>query len=243
MQIARYEGLLQNHAVFKIQKRLEYTQINYQFISSNLPPVVKQIDTETTLGAFFGPVQEVLGSQNTAFIEFHLPCSKEMFPQIERLIPSKVYFDATNFHINIPNRLLDMPMPQAHEVLSQEMERCARLLLDTAPAFSSASPLLEKLEYLIEKRLQDGSINMEVIAEDMNTTPRTLRRWLKKEDIQFTDLLTHIRKAKAEHYLQQQLPPIEVAFLLGYSDFSAFSRAFKNWTGTNIKDYTYKSLS
>jgi AraC-like DNA-binding protein len=63
-------------------------------------------------------------------------------------------------------------------------------------------------------------------------TPRTLQRRLKAHGISYQKLLENLRKDLAKSYLRERRLAIgELAYLLGYSEPSAFQRAFKRWTG------------
>ncbi len=58
----------------------------------------------------------------------------------------------------------------------------------------------------------------------------------------YQELLDRTRAELAHHYLEQRMSADEVAFLLGFSDCSSFTRAFKRWKGVTPSDYR-KSLS
>ena len=76
------------------------------------------------------------------------------------------------------------------------------------------------------------------IARRLGMSRRTLARVLRSENAAFSDLLDASRQALSRRYLlEQQLPITEVAWLLGYSDLSSFTRAFTRWTGLTPKAY------
>jgi len=88
----------------------------------------------------------------------------------------------------------------------------------------------------VKAAIIDGLANDEVtetlIAEEMHTTPRNLHRKLQKEDTSFKQLLTEVRKELAQQYIQDRSKTLtEISFMLGFSEVSSFSRAFKGWTG------------
>jgi AraC-like DNA-binding protein len=67
---------------------------------------------------------------------------------------------------------------------------------------------------------------------------RTLRRRLRKESTSYQEILDDVRAELAGHYLTKEKRGIEeVAFLLGFSDPSAFSKAFRRWTGQTPADF------
>ncbi|MCA0240433.1 MAG: AraC family transcriptional regulator [Proteobacteria bacterium] len=79
---------------------------------------------------------------------------------------------------------------------------------------------------------------IEVIAESLCMTSRTLRRRLEAEGTSYSDLLVSVRKALAIDYLSTTLLGIEdVAATVGFSDVVAFRHAFKRWTGKTPGEY------
>ncbi|MBZ0119629.1 MAG: helix-turn-helix transcriptional regulator [Sandaracinaceae bacterium] len=70
------------------------------------------------------------------------------------------------------------------------------------------------------------------MAKGLATSARTLQRTLRDEGSSFAALLDQARAATARAYLRDPaLSLAEIAWLLGFSDQSTFSRAFKRWTG------------
>jgi len=66
----------------------------------------------------------------------------------------------------------------------------------------------------------------------------TLYRKLKSEEQSFQELVEAVRKEKAIRYIKEKRDSLsEIAFLLGFSELSAFSRALKRWIGTSPAKY------
>jgi AraC-like DNA-binding protein len=84
----------------------------------------------------------------------------------------------------------------------------------------------------IMELLPSGRVTGEDMARELNMSIRTLRRKLGEKDETVRSLLTNVRKDLAQRYIRNEDYNItEIAFLLGFADSSAFSRAFKNWFG------------
>lgn len=78
-----------------------------------------------------------------------------------------------------------------------------------------------------------------VVAESLDIHPQTLRRRLSAEGTTFKDIKNQLRRDTALHYLGKQgLSIEEIACRAGFSESSAFIRAFKGWTG--VTPYTYR---
>ena len=78
-----------------------------------------------------------------------------------------------------------------------------------------------------------GHVSDDLTAEALHMSVRTLHRKLVEVDSSFRALLVEIRRDLAEQYiLDNSLTLTEISLLLGFSEPSSFSRAFKSWTGT-----------
>ena len=83
-----------------------------------------------------------------------------------------------------------------------------------------------------------GIPSLEAIAANFNTSPRSLQRKLQEEGLTYQQVADSIRKSLAIDFLESGRHPIkEVSYILGYNELSAFSRAFKRWTGTTPGSY------
>lgn len=83
-----------------------------------------------------------------------------------------------------------------------------------------------------------GFASIEEVAAKLNVTPRTLQRRLRAEGVVFRDLVESMRQQHARRLLAVGQKSIgQVSDLLGYSDVTNFSRAFRRWTGRSPRDY------
>jgi AraC-like DNA-binding protein len=83
-----------------------------------------------------------------------------------------------------------------------------------------------------------GLASIEQVARELGMSVRTLQRRLRLEGVSFEEIGDDIRTTLAKSYLRDSGMSIsEVSYLLGFSEPSAFSRAFRNWTGTSPQDF------
>ena len=69
-------------------------------------------------------------------------------------------------------------------------------------------------------------------------SPSALQQKLAQLDSSFQDLLNQVRQSLALAYMEQARVSItEMSFMLGFSDTSSFTRAFRRWTGKSPRDY------
>ncbi len=90
----------------------------------------------------------------------------------------------------------------------------------------------------IKLHLGDKLPTLSEIAEVLGLSDAVFHKRLKAQHLLFPDLLRAARRELALHYLNDaDMPLTEIAYNLGYSELSAFSRAFRNWTGVNPQKY------
>jgi AraC-like DNA-binding protein len=118
------------------------------------------------------------------------------------------------------------PLPLADSALSEYF--LAQLEELTPPTTWSGRVAGE-----IERVLGSESPTLPDAARVLGVSPRTLQRQLSAEGTSFQELVAETRRRLAEELLGDGLHSIsEVAFMLGFSEPSAFHRAFRRWTGT-----------
>ena len=138
-------------------------------------------------------------------------------------------FGADRISMVFPSGVLDLPLVEANAGLCEVLTRHAEQLLGQMPSVDSFS---DQVRGMIVKELQGGDPGVENLAEKLRMSASTLHRRLKDEGSSHRQILDSLRAELAERYLGERgLAVSEVAFLLGFSEASAFHRAFKRWTG------------
>jgi len=91
-----------------------------------------------------------------------------------------------------------------------------------------------RVESLLTPILHTGEASIDAIAGKMGISRQTLFRKLKAEGVTFEKVLDELRRKMALHYLSEKNVSVnETAYLVGFSDPAAFSRAVKRWTGSS----------
>jgi AraC-like DNA-binding protein len=146
-----------------------------------------------------------------------------------RVFGTNIEFGADVDELVWSRETLELPVVTADPALTEVLLSHARSLLDRLPA---GETLALRVQRLVASRLPDNAPSIDETAQALSLTRRTLQRRLKDEGTSFEDLVDDLRQKLAERYLRdQRLGVQETAFLLGYSDVSAFHRAFLRWTG------------
>lgn len=123
----------------------------------------------------------------------------------------------------------DLPSRAPSCELLQTLEaHAARMLAN----LESSRVTSTRVAQLIVEELEGGDPSLARIAGRMALSPRTLQRRLGDEQTTFADVLDETRRHVAEAYVKDRgLALTEVAYLLGFSEQSAFTRAFQRWWG------------
>jgi AraC-like DNA-binding protein len=146
-----------------------------------------------------------------------------------RVFGEAVEFGAEADELVFSCETLELPVVTADPALSEVLLAHARTLIERLPEGES---LALRVQRWVAVRLPESTPSVDDAALGLALTRRTLQRRLKEEGTSFEDLVDDLRRQLAERYLREQrLGVQETAFLLGYSDVSAFHRAFLRWTG------------
>lgn len=110
--------------------------------------------------------------------------------------------------------------------------------LDALRAQNSGRSLVTDVRGVVADALPDGPPSKSQVARRLGMSERTLHRRLAEHGATFQDLATEARREAAESLLRAAHHNVaEIAFLTGFSDQSAFTRAFKRWTGATPAAY------
>jgi AraC-like DNA-binding protein len=164
-------------------------------------------------------------------VEFHHaePASLKEHIRIFGLTPS---FLCPVNAIVWPREALDRPVHAADAALSRVLSRHADALLAALP--NIADSFADRLRAWLVRNLEEGEVTLGRAAADLKLSERSLQRRLAAERSSFDALLDEVRHTLALRYLEEPKVGISaLAFRLGYSDASAFHRAFRRWTGTS----------
>lgn len=107
----------------------------------------------------------------------------------------------------------------------------------------SVATLTQRVKSVLLEMLPSGESSIEVLAERLAMSKRTLQRKLNQEGANYQDILKNTRQDLAQHYLKDSnLSPGEISFLLGFQDTNSFIRAYSGWTGHTPGEYRSAAL-
>jgi AraC-like DNA-binding protein len=155
--------------------------------------------------------------------------------EYERVFRAPVKLGAAENAIVFRRRALDVPLAQANPDLYRAFAAQAERLLESLP--QTVGITREVREQVID-RLRRHDVEMAAIARDLHMSVATLRRRLAEEGTTHREVVDEVRHTLALRHIEGgSLAVSEIAFLLGFSNVSAFSKAFRRWTGTSPLEF------
>jgi AraC-like DNA-binding protein len=156
--------------------------------------------------------------------------------EFRTLLGCEVEFGCEVDEVVFPGAVATMPVGSADSYLNEILlKSCEEALAHRAPARTS---LRSSVENAMAPLLPHGNANAVEVARRIGMSHRTLARRLASEGSTFSEIAEELKGDLARHYLgDSDLPVSQVAWLLGYREVSAFTRAFKRWTGTTPRQF------
>jgi len=138
-------------------------------------------------------------------------------------------FTQADNQLLIPLSLADEPLAGANPELAMLNDQVVTRRL----ANIDREDIVARVQAALMEQLPNGSISDDSVADALHMSVRTMHRKLTQVSSNFRTLLVEMRRNLAEQYiLDNSLTLTEISLLLGFSEPSSFSRAFKSWTGS-----------
>jgi len=151
--------------------------------------------------------------------------------EYDRIFGVPLFFNSHMNALLIDEAILNLKLPRTNPYLSEILSARADELLKNLEA---SKTMRGRVETLLVPLLHKGEVSIDTIAGKLGLSRQTLFRKLKAEGITFEKVLDELRHQLALHYLNgKKLPVNQAAYLVGFSEPAAFSRAFKRWTGSS----------
>ncbi len=158
----------------------------------------------------------------------------------ERLFGTPVYFNRESDSYCFPEEDLYRPLRSSDEELLDILQSHAEQLKKHFELGGKLQPVVRKL---IQQSLSSDNADLHQISTLLKMHPRALQRGLIKEGITFKALLLQTRMEIAQELLlNSDIALTEISELIGYSELSAFSRAFKRFLGLSPEEWRVQRL-
>lgn len=233
-QYIRYYALINESISVQLKAKNDKAIVSYH--CNNQDNYCEQ-DIEHSLALSVTRIKEHISS-NVSLDEVHFAHGCHNLKLYEKFFGCPVYFNQKHSALIFKNKFLEYTFPKKSTHLFNFLSNHLDLLLSK---IKKSDTLSEQVARLIEKSLSSGEFDAEYISCSLHMSRHTLYRKLKAEGVSFHELVDKVRKTKAHELLNKnQLALSEIAFLLGFSELSSFSRAFKKWTGSSPANYLKK---
>jgi AraC-like DNA-binding protein len=151
--------------------------------------------------------------------------AREAIPADDIFGGTRVLYRPGQTYIQFPRAMLGLRLRQSPPAPAAEQSALSRPL---------PPDLAGLVQLQIESLLPDRAVPVDLVAESLGTSRRSLQRGLALQGVSYTDLLTAVRVRRAATWLEcTDKPVMEIALDLGYTDASNFTRAFRRQTGVS----------
>lgn len=228
-QLARYFPYHQQATETRLVSTRDRLQLQYRITDGSI--LDRRQDAELTLGMFTNVLRRAFGAHwAPEAIYFEHPSPAHSRAHCERF-GSPVHFGQRVNAIVLRPAGLALPMPQA-DLTAMARARDELVGLSGGWGGPARLPLHERVRGEIRSMLCEGEPGIGQVADSLGMARWTLQRRLAAAGYTFAGLVADIRRVLALRYLaEQHLSVGDVAMLLGYSEISAFTRAFTRWFG------------
>jgi AraC-like DNA-binding protein len=145
-----------------------------------------------------------------------------------------VQLHARNTAIHFLREDLESPLSGSIPEVAKATDRISEHYIDALDTSKAAT----RVRQLLIDFLPSGNAHQNRIADSMHRSASSLQRQLHTEGTSYREILEDTRRSLAQEYLQHgKHSHAQIAYLLGFSDQSNFSRAFKRWTGVGPRKF------
>lgn len=209
---------------------------------SELPQnMTAQITDETAIALMVGFLKHFMDFKNIRLHAVHFQSAAPKHAALyAQYFGCKVRFSQPCSEVLLPVQELSAPFLQGDQTLQQLLTQQAQSLLQKLPHSTQTD---QRLQQAILTGLQKNQFQIEHIAGQLNIPVRQLQRHLQQQGASYQQRMQEVRCMLAEQYLRDpHLSLQEIALLLGYSEQSAFQRAFKRWLQLTPQQWRQQNL-
>lgn len=205
--------------------------------------------TTAVVSGLSHPVRHYLECAISVFLSFFRHVTEDKFRAIEitleyaqgapaseyeRVYGAPVRLGAAEGALRFDAALLDRASPAAEPLLLAMHEAHVAQRL----AELNRRDIIGRIERVLGKLIEGGDISLDAVAQALDRKPRSLRADLTLAGTNFNDVVARYRERLARRLLSRTSESIDqIVYLTGFSEPSAFTRAFKRWTGETPTDY------
>lgn len=234
--LGNYFHLHTGSAAVRVELQGSHVVLGYHIEELNIPGLPQAAELAVAVGTRL--MRTLLGNrwQPLSVMMQHAPLSSAS--NYRRYLGIVPQFNALQNAWVFDAKVLEIPLSSAdeelHKLLQKHLDNLDHLAINELPSY---------VQQLLRNFLPNGRVTIEQIADYMMISTRTLQRYLAEEGTSFQALLDQTRQSMATRYLRDSSTNLtQLAELLGYSDLSAFSRAFQRWSGLSPREWKKQNV-
>lgn len=231
--LVHYFPAHQDDSILTVEEAQDVLWLHYQIVHPRI--LGRRQDAELSLGMFCNIFRHALGKDwRPLKVRFeHGPPDGRS--EHEACFGAPVEFGRPTNAIAVRRGDLDAVMPDSDPHLLSVIEP---VLAERRQLRGSPEDLPARLGARIRLSLGEATPSLRQVAEELGMSPWSLQRRLRANGVSFQDVVRGSRRELAlRHVGGSDVPLTEIALALGYSEQSAFSRAFRSWTGMSPRTY------
>lgn len=190
---------------------------------------------ESTFASLLTATETLTGKPlclSAAWFQYSSPVNRSEY---ERIFQTPLQFAMPTNRLVFDANCLNWPVLSSNANLLPLFEQQAEAMLNQ---MNRTDRYTQQVVQTLVQQLKGELPTIDAIAHQLAISVRQLQRELQAEGTSFQQLLDETRRELALRHLENSATPIhDIAFLLGFSEPSAFHRAFKRWTGKTPRSY------
>lgn len=205
------------------------------WLLDDAPEVGRRAVNEYQVGEMLASVRTLVGEPRLAPTRVCFQHAKQDPAPLAAVYGVLPDFEAEYDGFEVPSELLARPLALSNAGMRAYFDKqCA----EASARFEADAALTGKVRRLVIEGMNGQLPTMAEVARALGMSVRSLHRALDAEDTKFNDLVDDVRREFSQRYLARAgLNISEVSYLVGFSDTSAFFKAFKRWTGQAPGEY------
>ncbi len=232
-RISRYQKLMSTASVeIKVSETADFFALSAEFPDKSRSPPKEGIDCGMTA---LLALCDIVAGKEIRPSRVELTCPDTIHPDAYRQAlraPIKFGADVGVFYFD--KEVLLEPLSLGAPDVAKATDKIAEQYIETLDPHKVAS----QVQRLLVDLLPSGKTDQDLVSKRLNRSTSTLQRQLQAEGVSYRDVLDSTRQRLAENYLtDDKHSHAQIAFMLGFSDQSNFSRAFKRWTSMSPGQY------
>jgi len=232
-RIERYSSVVSTNGRFVLVQQAGLASLEARSTEHTVVPIPEYLDA--TAVALCRVLHRCAGPAATP-LEVNLPGRSELPPTepFRQALGCPVHMQGNRVALVYDAMVAARPVLSGNPELAAEADKLARRYLQGQVPESTAA----RVRAFLLGAMPSGDIDQEEVARALNQSPSTLQRRLRDEGTSYQQLLDATRHELAIDYLREgQHSLADITFLLGFSDQSNFTRAFRRWTGRTPREY------